>query len=75
VAYWYKQNLLLFASEDVLANRPDLAAASTGEPLPLVHPELLRLISRTARPRVGRWLKMAPQAIRRSLRAGEPRRG
>ena len=68
IAFWYKQNLLLFASDAALAARPDLAAAAAaGEPLPLVHPDLFRTVGRAARPRIGRWLKMAPQVIRRSL--------
>ncbi|HEV2336255.1 MAG TPA: class I SAM-dependent methyltransferase [Stellaceae bacterium] len=66
IAYWYRQNLVLFASAEALAARPDLAAAA-GEPLPLVHPDLFRAVGRVAQPRIGRWLKMAPQVIRRTL--------
>lgn len=76
VAYWYKQNLLLFASQEALDRTPRLAAAAAGspeEPLPLIHPELFALVARLARPRMGRWLKMAPEVMRRTLRPKPPR--
>ena len=66
VAFWYKQNLLLYADPETLAARPDLAAR-VAEPLALVHPELFRSTQRAAAPGLGRWLKMAPQAWRRSF--------
>jgi SAM-dependent methyltransferase len=71
VAYWYKQNLMFFASPAGLETHPNLAAAAKltpAEPLALVHPELFDLVLRRARPGFGRWLKMAPAAVRRSLR-------
>ena len=70
VAFWYKQNLLIFADASALAAYPNLAAAaavSPPQPAALVHPDLYRRALRDAEPRLGRWLKMAPQALRRSL--------
>ncbi len=70
VAFWYKQNLILFASEDALAANPSLAEASRlspGGPIALVHPELFCRMLRLSEPRLGRWLKMMPRALRRSL--------
>ena len=68
VAFWYKQNLLIFAAEPALAAYPKLAAAANaGAPAALVHPELYRQALRLAEPGFGRWLKMAPRALRRSL--------
>jgi SAM-dependent methyltransferase len=70
VSFWYKQNLLVFADRDALALFPKLAAAaaeSPEEPIALVHPDLYGRILRQVEPRLGRWLKMAPQAVRKSL--------
>lgn len=70
VAFWYKQNLLLYADAGVLAANPALAAAAAATPeapIALIHPELYRMMMRRARPRIGRWLKMLPQVVRRSL--------
>jgi hypothetical protein len=70
VAYWYKQNLLLFAAASVLAENPKLASAALAgpsEPIALVHPDLFRSTLRLAQPRFGRWLKMAPEVVRRTL--------
>jgi SAM-dependent methyltransferase len=70
VAFWYKQNLLLYADAEALAANPALAGAaaeSPGEPIALVHPELHRMMMRRARPRIGRWLKMAPDVLRRTF--------
>ncbi|MFZ2004285.1 MAG: class I SAM-dependent methyltransferase [Stellaceae bacterium] len=70
VAFWYKQNLLLYAGAETLAANPALdraAAATPEEPIALVHPDLYRMMMRRARPRIGRWLKMAPEVVRRSL--------
>jgi SAM-dependent methyltransferase len=68
IAWWYRQNLLLFASEAALADHKNLAApVSSSEPLPLIHPELLSRVLKLARPGIGRWMKMMPDAIIRSL--------
>jgi len=70
VAYWYKQNLLLYADAAALAASPALAAAAAAtprEPIALVHPDLYNAMARRAQPRIGRWLKMAPDVVRRSL--------
>jgi SAM-dependent methyltransferase len=76
VAFWYKQNLLLFAASSALARFPKLAAAAAAspeDPIALIHPDLYRRRLREAQPSLGRWLKMAPRAVRKSLarRAGE----
>lgn len=76
IAYWYKQNLLIFASDAALAASPALAAVAAvtpAEPLALIHPELYATTRRTGAPRLGRWLKMGPAALRRTL-AGKPAR-
>jgi SAM-dependent methyltransferase len=70
IAWWYRQNLLLFASEAALADHKNLGVpVSSSEPLPLIHPELFSLALKLARPRIGRWMKMMPDAIIRSLTA------
>jgi SAM-dependent methyltransferase len=71
VAYWYKQNLLLFAAAEALAANPALAsvaALAPAGPIAVVHPDLFCRTLRLSRPRLGRWLKMAPQVLRRSVR-------
>jgi len=73
VTWWYKQNLLLFAHDDALAANAKLSAAraaSPKEPIAVVHPERFLDAVRLSRPGFGRWLKMAPDVIRRSLRPG-----
>ncbi|HEV2302053.1 MAG TPA: class I SAM-dependent methyltransferase [Stellaceae bacterium] len=70
VAFWYKQNVLIFAAPNALAAHPKLAAAaaaSSGDPAALVHPDLYCQTLRLAEPGFRRWLEMAPQAVRRSL--------
>ena len=77
VAFWYKQNLLVFAAPAALAAHPKLAAAAAAnpaEPAALVHPDLYRQTLRLAEPGFGRWLKMAPRALKKSL-AGRPAEG
>jgi Methyltransferase domain len=71
VTWWYKQNLLLFAHDDALARHPRLQAALAAapqEPIAVVHPDRFVDAVRLTRPRFGRWLKMAPDVVRRSLR-------
>ena len=71
VTWWYKQNMLLFASEEALDRNAKLEAARKaappGPPLAVIHPEKFGGIARRARPGLGRWLKMGPAALRRSL--------
>ena len=68
VTWWYKQNILLFANLEALAAHPKLAAAAgDGEPRALVHPEPYQRSLRQSRPRLSRWLKMAPAVLRRSF--------
>lgn len=69
VTWWYKQNLLLFADPAAIVASPPLAAAAARSPAvppALVHPELFAQAVRTGRPSFGRWLRMAPAALRRS---------
>jgi hypothetical protein len=77
VTWWYKQNLLLFAHDDALARHPKLREAQTSapkQPIAVVHPDRFLDAVRLTRPRFGRWLKMAPDVVRRSLgRAGRSR--
>jgi SAM-dependent methyltransferase len=40
VAWWFRQNLVLYVGEDRLGDYPSLPSTTTGELLPLVHPEL-----------------------------------
>lgn len=70
VTWWYKQNMLLYATRDAIASHPRLADAAARvptEPPALIHPDLFRVTLRAAQPRIGRWLKMAPDVVRRSL--------
>jgi hypothetical protein len=69
VTWWYKQNILLFAHDDMIAQNARLRgaiAALPAGPLAIVHPEKFLHAVKAAQPRFGRWLKMAPDALRRS---------
>jgi len=69
VAWWYRQNLVLFATDEALARWPAVAALSPHpQPLALVHPALWAIARRRAEPGFGRWLKGFAPALRRSLR-------
>ncbi len=73
VAFWYKQNLILFAAAAAVAENPVLAAAlslSPAGPIAVVHPDLFCQTLRLSRPGLGRWLKMMPRVLRRSLGGG-----
>lgn len=75
IAWWYRQNLLLFVEAARLAASPALAAlASPAPPLPLVHPERFAAALRQGDPGLGRWLRNGPKALRRSLRRRRDRR-
>jgi SAM-dependent methyltransferase len=72
VTWWYKQNLLLFASEAALTSNPKLEEARQASPqdapLAVVHPDRFGAVARLTRPGFGRWLKMGKAALGRSLR-------
>lgn len=68
VAWWYRQNLLLFATDEALARWPALARSGVAAAaLPLVHPLLWEQRRRQAEPELGRWAKGFAAALRRSL--------
>jgi SAM-dependent methyltransferase len=69
VAWWYRQNLLLFATDEAFARWPSLASFGPAgtEPLPLVHPALWARCRRRAEPDLGRWARGFGAALRRSL--------
>jgi SAM-dependent methyltransferase len=68
IAWWYRQNLLLFASEAALSDHENLAlSANASEPLSLIHPELFFRVLKFARPGIGRWIKMMPDTVIRSF--------
>lgn len=69
VAWWYRQNLILFCDEATRAMNPALAAATAPSPCDvkaLVHPECFAQQRRYAEPSFGRWLKMGRAAWTRS---------
>ncbi|MHA1538643.1 MAG: methyltransferase domain-containing protein [Alphaproteobacteria bacterium] len=71
VAWWYKQNILLFAGEDALEANSRLKAARRATPadapIHIVHPERYAAIVARSRPGLGGWLKMGPRALARAL--------
>lgn len=70
VTWWYKQNLLMFASEAALAAAPKLAQKAKDSPVvpyALVHPERFEMSERAANPSFGRWLKMGKRMLKRSI--------
>jgi len=70
VTWWYKQNLLLFANDEVLIQNEKLAKAhnaSSQPPLRLVHPDRYEMMARDVAPSLGKWLRRGPQAFRASL--------
>jgi hypothetical protein len=78
VCWWYKQNIMLFASADALEANPGLRAEAERAPAPppaLVHPEVFGQKVRGADPSFGRWLKMGPGAWARSRRKRAAKRG
>ena len=73
VTWWYKQNILMFATPEALEKNRKLGEAhrhslTSGADVPsLVHPEMFEDALKRTRPPFKRWLKMAPAAVRRSL--------
>ena len=68
VCWWYKQNCVVFAKQEVLDSNPALAAlAGQQEPAPLVHPEVLNQALRAANPGFGKWARQGVKAAQRSL--------
>lgn len=71
VCWWYKQNCVLYASDEALRANPGLAAVAESapdRPLDLVHPEVFSQAVKQANPSMGRWLKQGRRAWKRSLR-------
>lgn len=69
VAWWYRQNLILFCDAGMRERHPTLAAAAAPSPdavKALVHPECFAQQRRYAEPSFGRWLKMGRAAWSRS---------
>ena len=70
VTWWYKQNLMIYASEAALARSPRLQAAQASSPeIPpaLVHPEKYLNTVKQANPSFGRALRQVATALKRSL--------
>ena len=70
VSSWYKQNILIFARDDTIRTCERLRDAWRASPkgaLALVHPEFYLGKVKGAHPDFGRWLRMAPKALRHSL--------
>lgn len=70
VTWWYKQNLLMFASQEALAASPALAQkvnASSSQPYAIVHPDRFQMAARAANPSFGRWLKMGKRMLVRAI--------
>jgi len=73
VTWWYKQNMMLFASGEALARWPRLEMERQRLPFAppaIVHPELFAKSMKAAQPGFGRWLRMGKSAMARSLRRG-----
>ena len=70
VTWWYKQNALLFATDDAISGNDKLKqawrAAPRG-PLSLVHPEKFLHVAKLKKPGFGSWIKMGPRALKHSL--------
>ena len=70
VSSWYKQNILIFARDDAIRSSERLRDAwrvTPKGPLALVHPAFFLAKVKGAHPGFGRWLRMAPKALRHSL--------
>ena len=78
VSSWYKQNILIFARDDAIRSSErlrDAWRATPKGPLALVHPEFFLGKVKGAHPGFGRWLRMAPKTLKRSLGRRLGRRG
>lgn len=67
----YRQNMILYAHQSQIESNPKLARESAvrpNHPLRLVHPEMYQIMIVRARPRLGRWLKMGPAVIKRTMK-------
>jgi hypothetical protein len=69
IAWWYKQNILLYVKRDRLDAMPGLHAAvrKSADILPLIHPEPWARTLRLSQPRIGRWLRMLPAVLQRTF--------
>ncbi len=71
VAWWYRQNLILYGRESYVAANPMLARIAERRPsavLRLVHPRLYEsLLNKVERPCLGAVIRSLPSAIKRSL--------
>ena len=70
VTWWYKQNLVLYASDEALAANELLAAArarSLEPPRTLVHPEKYLQAVKQANPSFGRSLRLVGASLKRAL--------
>ncbi len=66
----YELNVLIFARDDAIRSSErlrDAWHATPKGPLALVHPEFFLGKVKGAHPGFGRWLRMAPEALRHSL--------
>jgi len=75
VTWWYKQNLVLYASDAALTANEKLAAArarSPKTPRALVHPEKYLHAVKQANPSFGRSLRLVGTSLKRAL--SKPRR-
>jgi hypothetical protein len=70
VTWWYKQNIVLYATAEALQRHGELARARDLSPAGvarLVHPHKYEEALRKGRPSLKRWLKMGPAALRSSF--------
>ena len=70
VSSWSEPNVLIFARDDAIRageHLRDAWRATSKGPRALVHPEFFLGKVKGAHPGFGRWLRMAPKALRHSL--------
>jgi len=74
VEWWYRQNVLLFASDDALNRWPNLLRLLREEAVPtdfdLVHPEFLKVAVARRTPRPSRVRLLLSRVLRSSVRSG-----
>lgn len=71
ISYVYRQNLVVYASQEGLSKYPELerlAGRCSPRPMALVHPEMYRPLAKRASPKLAKWIKMGPDAFRRTFR-------